>query len=78
MFSTAFQCRGRRRRKFLCAHRVDRYRDFAGERVEDRLRFANKIGLGQRLADRAARGEDERIGDAAANDQHVDLGGERA
>ena len=69
--------RRRRRRELLRADGVDRDRHLARERVQDRLRFADEVGLDQRLADVAVRRQDERVGDAAADDQRVDLGGER-
>ena len=57
---------------------VDGDRHLAGILVEDRLRLADELRLGQRLADVPAGGEDERVRDAAADDQRVDLRGERA
>ena len=43
----------------------------------DLLRLGDQVGLGERLADRQARGEQEGVGDAAADDQLVDLLRER-
>ena len=40
-------------------------------------RFADQVGLGQRLADLQAGGQHEGVGDAAADDQLVDLAGQR-
>ena len=48
-----------------------------GNAVEDRLRFADEVGSASDLPMLAARGEDERVGDAAADDQRVDFGRER-
>lgn len=44
---------------------------------DDFLRLADEIGFGERLADLQARREHERVGDAAADDQLIDLLGER-
>ena len=49
----------------------------AGQRdpglLHDALRLASEVGLGERPSDRLAGGEKERVGDAAADDQAVDL-----
>ena len=42
------------------------------------LRLVDQVGLGQRLADRQAGGQHEGVGDAAADDQLVDLVGQRS
>ena len=49
-----------------------------GNSLEDRPRLVDQIRLGERLADAPAGREHERVGDAAADDQRVDLCGERA
>ena len=76
MFSIAFSVGAGGRRKLLRADGVDRDRHLSRKRVEDRLCLADEVGFDQRLADVPMRGEDERVGDAAADDQHVDLRGE--
>ena len=42
------------------------------------LGFVDQVGLGQRLADLQAGGQHEGVGDAAADDQLVDLVGQRS
>src|SRR6266850_2228187 len=58
---------------YLCVGNNDicRERHLSGR--HDPLRFARELGLGQRLADRFPRREQESIRDAAADDQAVDF-----
>ena len=77
MFSIGLQRRCGGRREFPGAHGVDGNRHLARERVEDRPRLGNEVRFDERLADLAMRREDERVRDAAADDQRVDFGGER-
>ncbi len=52
---------------------VDGHRDLAGKLVEDGLGLTDQVRLRKRLADPATGGEDKCVGDAAADDQAVDL-----
>ena len=70
----------RERRDFVGDDDVHGQRDFRaarGHHVHDRLRFDHEFGFGERLADALARGEQTGVGDAAADDELVDLLGER-
>ena len=61
----------------LGRHHVGRNRHRGAARLhglDDGLGLAHQAGFGQALADRQAGGEQEGVGDAAANDQAVDLG----
>ena len=66
-------------REGLGDHDVDGHRQagaLGGEHGEHLAAFIDELGLGEGLADRLARSEKERVENAAADDQAVDLFGE--
>ena len=73
-FIDAFDCRLRRSREFLGDDNIgwQWHLDFG----HDGFGLVNEIGLGKRLADFLASSKQEGIGDAAADNQLVDLGGQ--
>ena len=72
--------RDRGRRELLRHHHIRGQRDLGAARdrlFEQRTRGVEHVGFVQRLADRDPVGGEERIGDAATDDQFVDLAEQR-